>query len=43
MRVYRLRKEPFRDLQAWLAEVETFWADQLRAFKAHAERPRGRR
>ena len=43
VRVYRLRKEPFRDLQAWLAEVETFWADQLRAFKAHAERPRGRR
>lgn len=37
-RVYRLRPEPFRDLQAWLREVEAFWTDQLDAFKAHAER-----
>ena len=42
-RVYRLRPEPFRDLQAWLREVESFWTDQLDAFKAHAERTRRRR
>ena len=41
-RVYRLRAEPFRALQSWLAEVEGFWEDQLGAFKAHAERPRAR-
>ncbi len=38
IRMYRLRREPFADLHAWLAEVEAFWADQLGAFKAHAER-----
>jgi DNA-binding transcriptional ArsR family regulator len=36
-RVYRLRPEPFDELQAWLREVERFWTDQLEAFKAHAE------
>jgi DNA-binding transcriptional ArsR family regulator len=41
VRLYRLRREPFDDLRAWLEEVEAFWADQLRAFKAHAERTRG--
>jgi DNA-binding transcriptional ArsR family regulator len=39
-RVYRLRPEPFRDLRAWLQEVEAFWSDQLGAFKTHAERSR---
>jgi DNA-binding transcriptional ArsR family regulator len=39
-RVYRLRPEPFRDLRAWLQEVEAFWSDQLGAFKAHTERSR---
>jgi DNA-binding transcriptional ArsR family regulator len=42
VRVYRLRREPFADLHAWLQEVEAFWTDQLAAFKAHAER-KGRR
>ncbi len=37
-RVYRLRPEPFRDLQGWLEQVESFWSDQLGAFKAHAEK-----
>jgi DNA-binding transcriptional ArsR family regulator len=42
-RVYRLCPKPFADLQAWLAEIESFWTDQLGAFKAHAEsRPGGR-
>ena len=31
LRVYRLRPEPFVDLQA-------FWSDQLEGFKAHVER-----
>lgn len=44
VRVYRLEREPFADLRGWLDEVEAFWADQLQAFKAHAERrARGRR
>jgi DNA-binding transcriptional ArsR family regulator len=37
VRVYRLRPKPFAELQSWLTEVESFWADQLGAFKAHAE------
>jgi DNA-binding transcriptional ArsR family regulator len=40
VRVYRLRPEPFAELRGWLDEVEALWADQLDAFKAHAERPR---
>jgi DNA-binding transcriptional ArsR family regulator len=34
-RVYRLRREPFADLQAWL---EAFWDEQLASFKRHTER-----
>lgn len=40
LRVYRLRRQPFIQLQGWLAEVEEFWTGQLGAFKAHAERTR---
>lgn len=40
VRVYRLRPERFRDLQRWIAEVESFWSGQLGAFKSHAERTR---
>lgn len=42
-RVYRLRPEPFRDLSAWLDEIESFWSDQLDSFKAHAEKSGGRK
>ena len=42
-RVYRLRPEPFTDLQAWLNQVHAFWGGQLAAFKAHVERTKGRR
>lgn len=38
LRVYRLRPEPFVNLQAWLDQVQAFWTDQLEAFKAHVER-----
>jgi DNA-binding transcriptional ArsR family regulator len=34
-RVYRLRREPFADLQSWLDQVQAFWDEQLGAFKAH--------
>ncbi len=40
VRVYRLRAEPFRDLQSWLGRMEAFWTDQLGAFKKHAEKKR---
>ena len=43
VRVYQLRPEPLGRLRDWLDDVETFWADQLGAFKAHAERTRGGR
>lgn len=38
VRLYRLQPEPFSVLRGWLDEVEGFWAGQLAAFKAHAER-----
>ena len=40
VRMYQLRREPFSRLRSWLDEVEEFWAGQLAAFKAHAERKR---
>jgi DNA-binding transcriptional ArsR family regulator len=42
-RLYQLRPAPFGDVRGWLDEVESFWGDQLRAFKAHAERKQARR
>jgi DNA-binding transcriptional ArsR family regulator len=35
--LYQLRPEPFVALQAWLDQVHAYWADQLAAFKSHAE------
>ncbi len=43
VRMYQLCREPFSELRSWLDEVEAFWGGQLAAFKAHAERGRGRR
>ncbi len=43
VRMYQLRQEPFAALRGWLDEVESLWEGQLSAFKAHAERTRGRR
>ena len=45
-RIVRLRQQPFLALRAWLDDVEAFWAEQLEAFRSHAERgrrPRRRR
>jgi DNA-binding transcriptional ArsR family regulator len=38
LRVYRLRREPFVALQAWLDQVHAFWGEHLGAFAAHADR-----
>jgi hypothetical protein len=42
-RVYQLRPEPFHELRDWISEIERFWTLELAAFKAHAEKKRGRR
>jgi DNA-binding transcriptional ArsR family regulator len=39
-RVYRLRRDNFVTLQAWLDQVHAFWTEQLGRFKAHAEATR---
>ena len=43
VRIYRLRKEPFDQLRVWLREVESFWADELAAFRDHVEGSKNRR
>jgi DNA-binding transcriptional ArsR family regulator len=43
VRLYRLRQEPFSTMRGWLDEVEEFWTMELIAFKAHAERGKGKR
>jgi DNA-binding transcriptional ArsR family regulator len=40
VRVYALRKEPFRMLRRWLEDVEAFWTLELASFKKYAERTR---
>jgi len=42
IRTYRLKRERFTELRRWLEQVESFWAAELSAFKAHAERSRGK-
>ena len=37
-RIYRLRPEPFDQLEDWLAQVQRFWAVQLDGFKQYVER-----
>lgn len=37
-RLYRLRIEEMASLGVWVDQVSAFWAEQLTAFKAHAER-----
>lgn len=43
VRVYRLKPGQFDALRAWVADVESFWALELAAFKRHAERGRGKK
>ncbi|MFN7055718.1 ArsR/SmtB family transcription factor [Hyphomonas sp.] len=40
VRIYSLKEGAMADLKHWLADTETMWADQLAAFKAHAENRR---
>jgi DNA-binding transcriptional ArsR family regulator len=35
VRMYRLRREPFDEMRAWLTEVEAFWGEELEAFREH--------
>lgn len=42
-RLYQLRPERFGEVRGWLDEIEAFWGEQLRAFKAHAEKRKARR
>jgi DNA-binding transcriptional ArsR family regulator len=37
-RVFRLRREPIGDVQAWLDQLEAHWKEQLGSFKRHVER-----
>ena len=44
VRVYQLEPQRFAELRVWLDEVESFWGEQLDAFKRHAEQKiKGRR
>ena len=36
-RVFRLRLEPMRDVQAWLDQLQAQWSEQLASFKRHVE------
>lgn len=42
-RPIQLRGEALSPLRDWLQDLEGFWQAQLATFKAHAEKPRGRR
>lgn len=37
VRIYELRPERFRELSAWLADVEGLWGEQLASFAQHLE------
>jgi DNA-binding transcriptional ArsR family regulator len=39
-RVYHLRPERLTALQTWLEQVQSFWDEQLAAYRAHAEAAR---
>jgi DNA-binding transcriptional ArsR family regulator len=42
VRIYRVRAGAFQPVQAWLAQAEELWRDQLQSFKTYAE-SQGRR
>ena len=37
-RLYRLKPEPFRELDAWLARFRRFWSDHVDALERHLDR-----
>ena len=36
-RVFRLRRQPIADVQAWLDQLQAHWDEQLKSFKRHVE------
>lgn len=40
VRVYHLRREPFEQMEGWLADVQEFWGGQLGSFKNHMRKRR---
>ena len=40
LRVFRLRREPMLELQAWLDQLHAHWNEQLGSFKRHVEEDR---
>ena len=38
VRIYHLRPDPLVALRAWVDQVQSFWSDQLDAFREHIER-----
>jgi len=37
-RLYRLKPEPFREFDAWLAQFRRFWSAHLDALERHLDR-----
>ncbi len=37
-RLYRLKPEPFREIEAWLAQFRQFWSPHLDALERHLDR-----
>jgi|SRR5580658_11382488 DNA-binding transcriptional ArsR family regulator len=37
-RLYRLKPEPFQEVDAWLAQFRRFWSDHLDALERHLDR-----
>ena len=37
-RLYRLRPEPFQEMEAWLAQFRRFWSAHLDALERHLDR-----
>ncbi|TVR75415.1 MAG: ArsR family transcriptional regulator [Sphaerobacteraceae bacterium] len=41
-RLYRVRSEPLREIDAWLQPYRQFWNDRLDALEAHLDREKER-
>jgi DNA-binding transcriptional ArsR family regulator len=37
-RLYRLKPEPFQEMEAWLAPFRRFWSDRVDALERHLDR-----
>jgi DNA-binding transcriptional ArsR family regulator len=38
VRIYHLRQEPFQNLRHWLDQVESYWVEELSAFRDHVKK-----